>query len=51
MSDASGFIHDPVRIAAEKLAFIKYSKIRRGWIGEFTEAFRGASLHQSYRTL
>ena len=50
MSDSSGFIHDPLGIDADKLAYIKDLKeIRRGRIAEYAERFEGAEFHADQR--
>ena len=44
LSDSSGYIYDEEGITREKLAFVMELKnVRRGRIGEYVEAFKGAS--------
>jgi glutamate dehydrogenase (NADP+) len=50
MSDSAGFVHDPLGIDADKLAFIKDLKeVRRGRISEYAERFDGAEFHADQR--
>ncbi len=44
LSDSSGFIHDPLGIDMEKLAFVKELKeVRRGRISEYADKYKSAS--------
>ena len=49
-SDSSGFIYDPDGIDREKMMYlIDLKEVRRGRIGEYAEAFKGAEFHEGKR--
>ncbi len=48
LSDSTGFIHDPMGISPEKLAWVKKLKLeRRGRIHEYAAQFEGATFHET----